>query len=122
MLQNLRVPTASGDAVPLSAVADIAFGAGPSQIDRLDRARNATISAELDGMTLGQANQAVKALPTLRPKKPAMGLSERLMPLSIVGERSNANLPSRVRPLKPSRAPSSTWSLAPKRTPPSTIG
>ena len=43
-------------------------------------------------------------------------------PLSIVGERSNANLPSRVRPLKPSRAPSSTWSLAPKRTPPSTIG
>jgi HAE1 family hydrophobic/amphiphilic exporter-1 len=74
VLQNLRVPTASGDAVPLSAVADIAFGAGPSQIDRLDRARNATISAELDGMTLGQANQAVKALPTLKNLPPGVAI------------------------------------------------
>ena len=66
VLQNLRVPTASGAAVPLSAVADITFGAGPSQIDRLDRSRNATITAELAGMTLGEADKAVKALPSLK--------------------------------------------------------
>lgn len=66
VIENLRVPTASGVAVPLSAVADITFGAGPSQINRLDRSRNATINAELSGMSLGEADAAVKALPTMK--------------------------------------------------------
>ncbi|ATQ43992.1 efflux RND transporter permease subunit [Caulobacter mirabilis] len=70
VLQNLRVPTASGTSVPLSAVADITFGAGPSQIDRLDRSRSATINAELSGIALGDANKAVQALPSLK-KLPA---------------------------------------------------
>ncbi len=70
VLQNLRVPTASGTSVPLSAVADITFGAGPSQIDRLDRSRSATINAELSGIALGQADAAVQALPSLK-KLPA---------------------------------------------------
>ncbi len=42
VIENLRVPTASGTAVPLNAVADIRFGAGPSQILRQDRSRIAT--------------------------------------------------------------------------------
>ncbi len=66
VMQTLKVPTASGAAVPLNAVADITFGAGPNQIDRLDRKRVATLTAELNGITLGQASQRVNELPAMR--------------------------------------------------------
>jgi HAE1 family hydrophobic/amphiphilic exporter-1 len=66
VMQTLKVPTASGAAVPLNAVADISFGAGPNQIDRLDRKRVATLTAELNGITLGQASERVSALPAMR--------------------------------------------------------
>ena len=66
VLQNLRVPTASGGSAPLSAVADIAYGAGPSQVSRLDRSRVATITAELNGITSGQATIAVNQLPSVK--------------------------------------------------------
>ena len=66
VLETLRVPTANGMSVPLSAVADIQFGAGPSQILRRDRSRVATISAELDGIRSGEAAEAVKALPSVQ--------------------------------------------------------
>lgn len=66
VLENLRVPTATGSSVPLSAVADIRFGAGPSQILRQDRSRVATISAELDGIRSGEAAVAVGRLPTVQ--------------------------------------------------------
>jgi HAE1 family hydrophobic/amphiphilic exporter-1 len=62
VLENLRVPTGSGGAVPLSAVADIEFGAGPSQVLRQDRSRIASITAELDGIRSGEADAAVKRL------------------------------------------------------------
>lgn len=65
LLENLQVPTASGQAVPLSSVADISFGAGPNQIDRLDRQRVARLTAELNGITLGQASERVNALPSM---------------------------------------------------------
>ncbi|HEV2081320.1 MAG TPA: efflux RND transporter permease subunit [Brevundimonas sp.] len=65
-LQNLKVPTASGAVVPLSAVADISFGAGPNQIDRLDRRRVANITAELTDMTLTQATTAIDQLPAMQ--------------------------------------------------------
>lgn len=66
VLENLQVPTASGATVPLSAVADISFGAGPNQINRLDRLRVANITAELSGLTLSQGTQAVNALPAIK--------------------------------------------------------
>jgi len=66
VLQNLRVPTATGGSVPLSAVADITYGAGPSQISRLDRSRVATITAELNGITSGEASIAVGRLPSVK--------------------------------------------------------
>ncbi|GAA0649477.1 efflux RND transporter permease subunit [Brevundimonas lenta] len=66
VLENLRVPTATGGAVPLSSVADIQFGAGPSQVQRQDRARIATITAELDGVRSGEADAAVKKLPSVK--------------------------------------------------------
>ncbi len=66
VLETLRVPTANGTSVPLSAVADVQFGAGPSQVLRQDRSRVATISAELDGIRSGEAAAAVSRLPTVQ--------------------------------------------------------
>jgi multidrug efflux pump subunit AcrB len=65
VLQTLQVPSTNGP-VPLSAVADIRFGAGPSQIDRRDRARVATITAELDGIVVGEAGKRVHALASVK--------------------------------------------------------
>jgi HAE1 family hydrophobic/amphiphilic exporter-1 len=66
VLETLRVPTSMGTSVPLSAVADVQFGAGPSQVLRQDRSRVATISAELDGIRSGEAAAAVSKLPTVQ--------------------------------------------------------
>lgn len=66
ILENLQVPTASGTSVPLTSVADISFGAGPNQIDRLNRKRVATLTAELNGITLGQASERVDNLPAMQ--------------------------------------------------------
>ena len=66
VLETLRVPTSNGGSVPLSAVADIRFGAGPSQVLRQDRSRVATISAELDGIRSGEAGVAVDRLPSVQ--------------------------------------------------------
>ena len=66
MLENLRVPTASGASVPLSAVADIEFGAGPASVRRQDRSRIASIRAELVDTTTGAAGQAVNRLPSVK--------------------------------------------------------
>jgi HAE1 family hydrophobic/amphiphilic exporter-1 len=71
-IRNLRVQTNNGGSVPLSSVADVAFGAGPSQIDRLDRRRNAVIEAELAGLPLGEANDLVYSLPAMKNLPPGV--------------------------------------------------
>ncbi|WP_234050192.1 MULTISPECIES: efflux RND transporter permease subunit [unclassified Xanthobacter] len=73
----LKVPTASGGAVPLSAVADVQFGQGPTALDRYDRARRIAVEADLVGDTpLGTAVDAVKALPAARSLPPGVTLKE----------------------------------------------
>lgn len=63
-LDVLPVPGANGLTVPLAAVADIGFGAGPSSIERYDRVRRVLIGADLArGEALGAALAAVYALP-----------------------------------------------------------
>ncbi|MEO0869720.1 MAG: efflux RND transporter permease subunit, partial [Cyanobacteria bacterium J06642_11] len=62
-LENLKVLNNQGQLVSLTAVADIEFGSGPAQIDRLDRSRQVTIGANLDGITLGQGLEQVYSLP-----------------------------------------------------------
>ena len=47
-LQNLRVTNSSGVAIPLTAVADVTFGRGPSSINRYDRERRAVIGVDLE--------------------------------------------------------------------------
>ena len=58
--------TGSKGTVPLGAVADIGFNAGPNSITRVDRSRSATIEADLSGLTLGQATTAIRALPVMQ--------------------------------------------------------
>ncbi|MBB3770875.1 HAE1 family hydrophobic/amphiphilic exporter-1 [Angulomicrobium tetraedrale] len=65
--EMLRVRTGTGASVPLSAVADISFGTGPSSLDRYDRARRVAIEGDLAGYTqLGEALEEVYALPAAR--------------------------------------------------------
>ncbi|WP_127088514.1 efflux RND transporter permease subunit [Aquabacter cavernae] len=74
----IRVPTSTpGVSVPLSSVATISFGKGPTAIDRYDRARRIAVEADLVGDTpLGTALEAVKALPAARDLPPGVALKE----------------------------------------------
>ncbi|TPG17550.1 efflux RND transporter permease subunit [Sphingomonas koreensis] len=66
-IQNLPVATASGGSVPLSLIADITFGAGPTQIDRLNQERQLTVGADLaPGVVSGVAMKAIHALPIMQ--------------------------------------------------------
>jgi hydrophobe/amphiphile efflux-1 (HAE1) family protein len=57
-LQSLRVTNASGKSIPISSVADVRFGEGPSSIDRYDRVRRSSIGADLKrGLPLGTAQE-----------------------------------------------------------------
>ncbi|MEQ9367859.1 MAG: efflux RND transporter permease subunit [Coleofasciculus chthonoplastes F3-SA18-01] len=69
-LKNLQVPSQSGTLVPISAVADIRLGSGPAQIDRFDRNRQVSVEANLEGISLGDALETVKALPAMNPLPP----------------------------------------------------
>ncbi len=64
-LNTLMVPTRSGTSVPLTAVANVSFGAGPIQINRIDRTRSATVNGDLNGVPNGTADAAVMATPTM---------------------------------------------------------
>ncbi|MGQ9370673.1 efflux RND transporter permease subunit [Azospirillum sp. ST 5-10] len=72
-LGQLRVTGARGS-VALASVADVGFGSGPSQIDRLDRSRNVTLTVELAGRALGEVMREAEALPSLRALPPSVHL------------------------------------------------
>ncbi|MBN8527068.1 MAG: efflux RND transporter permease subunit [Planctomycetes bacterium] len=63
-LRRLKVAGADG-LVPLGSVAQLEVGSGPAQINRRDRARQVTITAELGGRMLGEVMQEVERLPAL---------------------------------------------------------
>ncbi|WP_394730203.1 efflux RND transporter permease subunit [Altererythrobacter sp. GH1-8] len=66
-IENLPVPTASGDAVPLKRVANIRFGEGPTRIQRYNQSRRAVIGADLaPGAVRGPVMEAINALPTMQ--------------------------------------------------------
>jgi len=74
-LANLRVRARDG-VVPLSSVAALSVESGPSQIDRYDRLRYVTVNADLDGMPLGAALNAAKALPSVTAMPSSVALIE----------------------------------------------
>lgn len=66
-IANLPVPTASGASVPLKRVADIRFGAGPTQIQRYNQARRVFVGADLaNGAVAGPAEKKIHQLPIMR--------------------------------------------------------
>jgi HAE1 family hydrophobic/amphiphilic exporter-1 len=86
VLEDLRVPTATGALVPLKSVASVELSSGPAQINRLDRQRQVTVTAEMNGIQLGTALQQIHALPAMKELPPHVaemnyGVSERMAEL-----------------------------------------
>ena len=76
-LQDLRVPTGSGGAAPLSALADFVVDHGPTAINRYDRTRRVTIEGDLAGdAALGDAVAAIHALPAAKHLPPGVEIRE----------------------------------------------
>ena len=63
---QLRVPTSSGKTTPLASVADISFRAGPGQIVRYGRERQASVLADRSNSSLSQSLAAVNRLPIMK--------------------------------------------------------
>ncbi|MFN3863929.1 MAG: efflux RND transporter permease subunit [Erythrobacter sp.] len=66
-IENLPVPTSNGGSVPLSRVADISFGSGPTAIQRYNQNRRVLVGADLAaGVLKGEAQAQIDALPVLQ--------------------------------------------------------
>jgi len=66
-IQNLPVQTTTGGSVPLSRVADITFGSGPTQIQRYNQQMRIFVSADLaKGTVKGPVMNDIKALPIMQ--------------------------------------------------------
>jgi HAE1 family hydrophobic/amphiphilic exporter-1 len=65
-LAQLRVPTLQGGTTTLGAVADITYEAGPGNLQRLYRKRQASVQADFaPGVTSGTATSVIDATPTM---------------------------------------------------------
>lgn len=72
---SLRVPGRDG-LVPLSSIADLSVESGPTEIGRYDRQRFVTVSADLNGITLGDARTAAFNLPVLKDRPDSVHILE----------------------------------------------
>jgi multidrug efflux pump subunit AcrB len=65
-IENLPVPTTNGGSVPLSRVAQISFGSGPTTIQRYNQNRRIFVGADLaPGVIKSDAMKTINALPTM---------------------------------------------------------
>ncbi len=65
-IRNLPVPTTSGGSVPLSRVAEISFGSGPTTIQRYNQNRRIFVGADLaPNVVKSEAMAKINALPTM---------------------------------------------------------
>ena len=77
VVSTLPVPTASGVSVPLSSLATVRFGQGPSSIQRFNRERRVVISADMaPGAELSQGLSTVWALPSVKDMPAGTGIQE----------------------------------------------
>ncbi|HRK23942.1 MAG TPA: efflux RND transporter permease subunit [Beijerinckiaceae bacterium] len=77
VIEQLKVVSSRGVAVPLASVAEVTFGQGPTSIDRYDRARRVAVEADLHGTeALGEAVDAIRALPAAKALPPGLVLKE----------------------------------------------
>lgn len=70
-ISQLRVQGSQGT-VGLGSVANLSIGSGPSQINRLDRLRQVTLSIELNGRTIGEVQREAMQLPSMRALPPGV--------------------------------------------------
>ena len=67
VIRNLPVPLATGGSVPLSRVADISFGAGPTSVQRRNQNFRTFVGADFaPGVVASQADTIINALPIMR--------------------------------------------------------
>jgi multidrug efflux pump subunit AcrB len=67
ILENLPVPTQSGDSVPLKSVAEIKFGSGPARVQRTNQVRRTVVGADLaPGVVSSDAWKKIRELPTYK--------------------------------------------------------
>ena len=64
-IENLPVPTTNGGSVPLKVVAEIGFGAGPTQVQRFNQERRIVVGADLAPGVV-EAMTKINALPALQ--------------------------------------------------------
>ncbi|MFC1458155.1 efflux RND transporter permease subunit [Microvirga arabica] len=77
LIDILKVPAKDGTAVPLSAVADISFGQGPTSIDRYDRSLRVALEADMRGTdALGEVLEAIYNLPTAKNLPPGVTIKQ----------------------------------------------
>jgi multidrug efflux pump subunit AcrB len=66
-IENLPVPTSRGTTVPLKSVAEIGFGAGPTELRRYNQTRRVVIGADLaPGLVTSEAQAKIDALPAVK--------------------------------------------------------
>ncbi len=76
-IETLKVPVKGGAAVPLSTVADLSLGRGPTAIDRYDRSIRVALEADMEGSdALGALIGAVLALPTAKDLPPGVTIRQ----------------------------------------------
>lgn len=71
-IKSLEVPGRNAQLIPLSAVATLRLGSGPAEIQRFDRARQVSLEANLEGLSLGEAITQVRELPAINPLPPGV--------------------------------------------------
>ena len=77
LLEQLKVPTKTGAAVPLATLASFELSQGPTSITRYDRTRRVLIGADLVGRTpLGNAVNDVLALPAAQGLPPGVQIKQ----------------------------------------------
>jgi multidrug efflux pump subunit AcrB len=72
-IRNLPVQTANGGSVPLSRVAEITFGAGPTAIQRRDQSFRVFVGADFaPGVVSSTADAAISQLPIMKKLPPGV--------------------------------------------------
>ena len=59
-MQQILIPTAMGQAIPLGQVATIDYGVSPSQIERIDQVRTIVVTSQISGRDLQSITQEIQ--------------------------------------------------------------
>lgn len=70
VISNIKLASKTGNAVPLSSVATLHYGTGPTTIERYDRLRKIAIEANLNKAALGDMLEKIHNLPSIKNLPP----------------------------------------------------